>query len=58
MISDLRKDFLGYKKKSLALIRALDQQNRFLSQHLTALSERLDQLEEEKDKPFLSKWEK
>lgn len=58
MIAELREEFLDYKKKSIGLIHTLDQNNRFLSQHLTTLSERLDQLEEEKDKGFLSKWKK
>lgn len=58
MIAELREEFLDYKKKSIGLIDTLDQNNRFLSQHLTTLSERLDQLEEEKDKGFLSKWKK
>ncbi|MFL4357454.1 hypothetical protein [Streptococcus uberis] len=58
MIAELREEFLDYKKKSIRLIHALDQNNRFLSQRLTTLNERLDQLEEEKDKGFLSKWKK
>ncbi|QGH00939.1 hypothetical protein EA456_11080 [Streptococcus dysgalactiae subsp. dysgalactiae] len=58
MIADLRKDFQTYQKKSLSLIQSLGKQNHYLSQHLTTLSERLDQLEEEKDKGFLSKWKK
>lgn len=58
MIANLRKDFQAYQKKSLGLIQALDQNNRFLSQRLTTLSERLDQLEEEKNNGFLSKWKK
>ncbi|KAA8358074.1 hypothetical protein FE407_08695 [Leuconostoc carnosum] len=58
LIADLRKDFQTYQKKSLSLIQSLGKQNHYLSQHLTTLSERLDQLEEEKDKGFLSKWKK
>lgn len=58
MITDLRKDFQAYQKKSLLLIQSLGKQNHSLSQRLTTLSERLDQLEEEKDKGFLSKWKK
>ncbi len=58
MIADLRRDFQAYQKKSLGLIQVLDQNNRFLSQRLTTLNERLDQLEEKKDKTFLSKWKK
>lgn len=58
MIADLRKDFQAYQKKSLLLIQSLRKQNHFLSQRLTTLSERLDQLEEEKDKGFFSKWKK
>ncbi|MGT2933406.1 hypothetical protein [Streptococcus catagoni] len=50
MINDLRKDFQAYQKKSLSLIQTLDQNNRFLSQRLTTMRERLDQLEEEKIK--------
>lgn len=58
MVADLRKDFQAYQKKSLLLIQSLRKQNHSLSQRLTTLSERLDQLEEEKDKGFLSKWKK
>ncbi|PCH10807.1 hypothetical protein A9Y57_02097 [Streptococcus parauberis] len=58
MITDLRKDFQAYQKKSLLLIQSLGKQNHSLSQRLITLSERLDQLEEEKDKGFLSKWKK
>lgn len=58
MIADLRKDFQSYQEKSLLLIQSLGKQNHSLLQRLTTLSERLDQLEEEKDKGFLSKWKK
>ncbi|CAM4286726.1 hypothetical protein AT575_08475 [Streptococcus penaeicida] len=58
MIAELKEEFLAYQKKSLSLIHTLNQNDRFLSQRLTTLSERLDQLEEEKDKGFLSKWKK
>lgn len=58
MIADLRKDFLSYQKKSLLLIQSLGKQNHSLSQRLTKISERLDRLEEEQDKGFLSKWKK
>lgn len=58
MVAKLKEEFLAYQKKSLSLIHTLNQNNRFLSQRLTTLSERLDQLEEEKNDTFLSKWKK